>query len=53
MEQSKGASATRGERDKLDLRAGFDFDACVVAREDRLFVELDNDRLTLEAEAGK
>ena len=53
FKQSRDASATRGERDKLDLRAGSDFDAGVVAREDRLFVELDDDRLTLKAEAGK
>ena len=53
FKQSRDASATRSERDKLDLRAGPDFDACVVAREDRLFVELDDDRLALETEAGK
>ena len=53
MEQCRGASATGSERDDLDLRAGSDFDACVVARKDRLLVELDDDRLALEAEAGK
>ena len=46
-------SATRSERDKLDLRAGSDFDACVIAREDRLLVELDDDWYALQAKAGK